>query len=205
MQKHGPITTKREDSSIVCYMILAAAVFFVFILNHIGGEGNGGKWFRSTRQSHSLLEDDRRGAVRTAVQSLRTLNHAISSGWQLSGGKYQDEGMELLQLAHELETYLFLTSGSSMVVSSSSSSFSSSSSSSMPRFIDNDKGKRTTSSSTSSSTRTTSKASELMHGAIQSSLPRLMQLEVDLQALPSRLLSRRRETASMVSSLVQGI
>ena len=187
---------QREDSSIVCYMILVAAVFFVFILNHIGGEGNGGKWFRSTRQSHSLLEDDRRGAVRTAVQSLRTLNHAISSGWQLSGGKYQDEGMELLQLAHELETYLFLTSGSSMVVSSSSS---------MPRFIDNDKGKRTTSSSTSSSTRTTSKASELMHGAIQSSLPRLMQLEVDLQALPSRLLSRRRETASMVSSLVQGI
>ena len=196
MQKHGPPITKREDSSIVCYMILVAAVFFVFILNHIGGEGNGGKWFRSTRQSHSLLEDDRRGAVRTAVQSLRTLNHAISSGWQLSGGKYQDEGMELLQLAHELETYLFLTSGSSMVVSSSSS---------MPRFIDNDKGKRTTSSSTSSSTRTTSKASELMHGAIQSSLPRLMQLEVDLQALPSRLLSRRRETASMVSSLVQGI
>ena len=196
MQKHGPPITKREDSSIVCYMILVAAVFFVFILNHIGGEGNGGKWFRSTRQSHSLLEDDRRGAVRTAVQSLRTLNHAISSGWQLSGGKYQDEGMELLQLAHELETYLFLTSGSSMVVSSSSS---------MPRFIDNDKGKRMTSSSTSSSTRTTSKASELMHGAIQSSLPRLMQLEVDLQALPSRLLSRRRETASMVSSLVQGI
>ena len=192
--QHGP-RSPREDSSIVCYMILVAAVFFVFILNHIGGEGNGGKWFRSTRQSHSLLENDRRDALGTAVQSLRTLNRAIGSGWQLSGGKYQDAGLELLQLAHELETYLFVTSGSSMVVSSSSSSF----------FHDNDKGKRTTSSSTSSSTRTTSKASELMHGAIQSSLPRLMQLEVDLQALPSRLLSRRRETASMVSSLVQGI
>ena len=42
-----------------------------------------------------------------------------------------------------------------------------------------------------------------MHDAIKSALPRLMQLEIDLLALPSRPLEREKSAASMSAALTQ--
>jgi len=187
--------SEREDSSIVLWMILIAAVFFIFVVNCLGGFVGG------ISEQHWILfrQNQQDGkALTAALTSMHTLNAALEAGW-VPKGKEHDEHLELVAL---IEKHLVLLSNSKILtpplsgLSRAKSTLTYKTTESLLRH-------QPLSSTSNQPTSSSKKLTVLMHGAIESTLPRLMQLQVDLLSLPSRILARRKETASMAASLVQ--
>ena len=168
--------------SIVAYIIILAVCVFVFALNYLAPDEGHIKWFKA---NHHL--EVQRSAMKTAIESLHTINQAIENGWHPKGKSF-DEEIELLHLIQALEQHLFLASGSRMSVSSQNSR-STNGLRSQPHQDQHPTGG--------------DKIVQLMNGAIQSSVPRLMKLKVDLLALPAREIQKHPKASVLAAALVQ--
>ena len=178
-----PKTQQREDNSIVLYIIIVSALFFIFILNNLGSSGDVPIDF------HENKLDKRRKAMTSAVTSLQILNEALTEGW-IPIGKEREEQFVLIQ---RIQKHLSIRSG---FKTKPSTSFQQQFQSSFLR-------QQLLSSQTNQPTQKSDTLISLMHDAIKSALPRLMQLEIDLLALPSHPLERELSAASMSAALTQ--
>jgi hypothetical protein len=187
---HYPAQTT-EKYSIIWYVILLAAVVFVFCINHFSMDGVNVQWTTFRRNSNEL--EERRIALKNSIHSLKKVNDAIAIGWEPQGKDFETS-IELLRLIKEIEQHLFLQSGSKMTATASSVIRPPT----LNHLLRNQNIKVESKSANGGD-----KIVQLMNSAIHSSVPRLMQLKVDLLALPSREILRHPKSSEMASSLVQ--